>query len=99
MTWPAEPPSTPRTPQWESPPPPPTPSRKTWPIVALAVFLVVALGAVLIGVSSSSSSGSVGPYVYDANKSPAQNINTHWHAALGVYDCDHWMGDASGTGI
>jgi hypothetical protein len=26
-------------------------------------------------------------------------LDTHWHAALGVYNCDHWMGDGSGNGI
>src|SRR5262249_24873387 len=24
---------------------------------------------------------------------------SHLHAALGVYDCDHWVGDQNGTGV
>src|SRR5262245_55451445 len=40
---------------------------------------------------------TVGPYVFD----PARRAKpgTHWHAALGVYDCDHWLGDDTGSGI
>ena len=39
----------------------------------------------------------IGPLVFD----PANPVkaDTHWHAALGVYECDHWMGDDTGTGI
>jgi hypothetical protein len=38
--------------------------------------------------------------VVDAvNPNDPHNKYSHWHAALGVYDCDHWMGDASGPGI
>jgi hypothetical protein len=25
--------------------------------------------------------------------------DTHWHAALGVYTCDHWLGDGTGEGV
>jgi hypothetical protein len=40
---------------------------------------------------------TVGPLVFDpANPSKP---DTHWHAALGVYECDHWLGDETGTGI
>jgi hypothetical protein len=41
-----------------------------------------------------------GPYVADAaHPRDPHNKYSHWHAALGVYDCDHWMGDATGPGI
>ncbi len=39
----------------------------------------------------------MGPFVPDPNDPTKKD--THWHAALGVYDCDHWMGDGSGLGI
>jgi hypothetical protein len=40
---------------------------------------------------------TAGPFVFDpANPTKP---NTHWHAALGVYDCDHWLGDDTGSGI
>jgi hypothetical protein len=40
---------------------------------------------------------TVGPFVSD----PANPLkpDTHWHAALGVYECDHWLGDDTGVGI
>jgi hypothetical protein len=39
----------------------------------------------------------VGPFIPDANNPTKQD--THWHAALGVYYCDHWLGDSTGEGI
>lgn len=33
------------------------------------------------------------------NPNDPHNKYSHWHAALGVYDCDHWMGDKTGSGI
>jgi hypothetical protein len=40
---------------------------------------------------------AVGPFLFDpANPTKP---DTHWHAALGVYDCDNWLGDATGEGI
>jgi hypothetical protein len=39
----------------------------------------------------------VGPYAADPTH--AMKPDTHWHAALGVYDCDHWLGDTRGSGI
>ena len=38
----------------------------------------------------------VGPFLQDSN---GTKKDTHWHAALGVYDCDHWMGDSTGSGV
>jgi hypothetical protein len=38
-----------------------------------------------------------GPFVPDPDN--PTKPDTHWHAALGVYDCDHWLGDSTGTGV
>jgi len=44
-----------------------------------------------------SSLARNGPYVVDQlNARDPHNKYSHWHAALGVYDCDHWMGDTTG---
>jgi len=43
------------------------------------------------------SPGAIGPFVFDPSN--PTKPDTHWHAALGVYDCDHWMGDSTGRGI
>ncbi len=40
---------------------------------------------------------AVGPFLSDPSNPTKKD--THWHAALGVYDCDHWMGDSTGTGV
>jgi hypothetical protein len=40
---------------------------------------------------------TVGPFVTDPLN--PMKADTHWHAALGVYECDHWLGDDTGTGI
>ena len=39
----------------------------------------------------------VGPFLSDPND--PTKADTHWHAALGVYGCDHWLGDHTGAGI
>lgn len=39
----------------------------------------------------------VGPFLTDPNDPTKRD--THWHAALGVYDCNHWMGDTPGSGV
>jgi peptidylprolyl isomerase len=73
--------------------------RTTWWIVAAVAVLAVAGAA--FGVSSrESASSNVLPLVYDASQ-PANskhNIQAHLHAALGVYDCDHFLGDSTGNG-
>ena len=65
-------------------------------------FATIALGAVsIVLVALLSGCGgqawSVGPFVPDPHN--RAKPDTHWHAALGVYDCDHWMGDPPGSGI
>ncbi len=74
-------------------------------VVATALACVVAI--VVIGSSGDGKSGvvispgpgtttNVGPFPFDPNDPTKKD--THWHAALGVYDCDHWMGDSNGSG-
>jgi hypothetical protein len=62
--------------------------------------LVVIAGIALVVYSKATQPAAVGPYVTNQNDaSDPHNKDAHWHAALGVYDCDHWMGDGSGEGI
>jgi hypothetical protein len=64
---------------------------------AIVAGMVLALTA---GSSSTSHAASAGPYVFDFHDSSnPHNADSHWHAALGVYDCGHWLGDRTGTGI
>ncbi len=58
--------------------------------------IVVIAGIALIAYTQATAPAAVGPYLQDANNPTKKD--THWHAALGVYDCDHWMGDSSGAG-
>ena len=58
---------------------------------AALVVLVALLSA------CAGQAWSVGPYLPDPYN--LAKPDTHWHAALGVYDCDHWMGDTRGSGI
>jgi hypothetical protein len=63
----------------------------------LVVAAVLAAGCGGTPWSIAGPVSTVGPFVFDpANPAKA---DTHWHAALGVYDCDHWLGDDSGVGI
>ncbi len=54
-----------------------------------AVIGVIVLVGVALVVDARRSGSAVGP----------QPGRDHWHAALGVYDCNHWLGDSSGKGI
>lgn len=58
--------------------------------------IVIIAGISLIVYTQATKPAEVGPFLSDPNNPTKQN--THWHAALGVYDCDHWMGDSTGTG-
>jgi len=58
--------------------------------------IVVIAGVALIVYARATAPTPVGPYLQ--NSSGTQK-DTHWHAALGVYDCDHWMGDTPGSGV
>jgi cell division septation protein DedD len=57
---------------------------------------VVILGVALVIYARATAPAQVGPFLQNAS---GTKKNTHWHAALGVYDCDHWMGDTPGSGI
>jgi hypothetical protein len=59
--------------------------------------IVVIAGVALIVYARSTAPAAVGPFLPDANNPTKQD--THWHAALGVYGCDHWLGDSTGKGI
>jgi hypothetical protein len=59
--------------------------------------LIVITGIALIVYARATEPTPVGPFVVDQN-SPQQK-DTHWHAALGVYECDHWVGDGTGDGL
>ncbi len=55
-------------------------------------------GGTTTSIAGSPSATAVGPFLPDPND-PAKK-DTHWHAALGVYDCDRWLGDNSnGAGM
>jgi hypothetical protein len=57
--------------------------------------IVVIAGVALIVYTQATKPAAVGPFLQ--NSSGTQK-DTHWHAALGVYDCDHWMSDGSKPG-
>ena len=57
--------------------------------------LVVIVGVALIVYARNSAPSPVGPYVAGSS----HTTDTHWHAALGVYYCDHWLGDSTGEGL
>jgi hypothetical protein len=57
--------------------------------------LVVVVGVVAIVIFRANQPPELGPKLASSSH-PAD----HWHAALGVYDCDHWVGDPSvGNGL
>ena len=59
--------------------------------------IVVIAGIAGIVYTQATKAAPVGPFLADPNNLTKKD--THWHAALGVFDCEHWMGDSSGTGI
>jgi hypothetical protein len=68
--------------------------------MAITIIVLIA-GVALIGYARMTEPEDVGPFVADKSKKPTDKVNveSHWHAALGVWDCDHWVGDGSGDGI
>src|SRR5438477_362997 len=50
-----------------------------WPAL---IGVVVVLGVILIGISRSEISGA---------STPPRINRDHWHAAIGFYDCDHFL--------
>jgi hypothetical protein len=70
----------------------------TWWYGLTALILIAGIALV---VYARANNNDVLPLVFDQNQ-PANsphNIKAHLHAALGVYDCDHWVGDQNGTGV
>jgi hypothetical protein len=61
-------------------------NRTTWLVVGVVLAVGIALTAVF---AASNKASAVGP----------QPGKDHWHAALGVYYCDQWLGDGSGEGV
>ena len=57
--------------------------------------IVVIAGVALIAYTQATKPTPVGPFLQDSS---GTKQNTHWHAALGVYDCDHWMSDGTQPG-
>jgi hypothetical protein len=72
-------------------------ARRTTKAVLLLVASALAAGCGGTPWSIAGPVSTVGPFVID-RANPAK-ADTHWHAALGVYACDHWLGDDTGTGI
>jgi len=75
---------------------------------SLAIAIAAVAGLVVVSGCAGSAHGvaagpittstiAIGPFAPDPNDPTKKD--THWHAALGVFDCDHWMGDSSGPGI
>jgi hypothetical protein len=58
--------------------------------------IVVIAGIALIAYTQATKPSPVGPFLQDSS---GTKKDTHWHAALGVYACDHWMSDGSGAGV
>ncbi len=69
--------------------------RKLIVVAATAAALAV-LGA--CGGSSHPTSASSGSATADSIGPTLSGSDSHWHAALGVYDCDHWLGN-EGPGL
>ena len=70
-----------------------------WWYAITAIILIVGVG--LIVYVRNTQADPEGPFVMDqVNQTNPNNKDSHWHAALGVYDCDHWVGDgSSGDGL
>ena len=61
--------------------------------------IVLIAGVALIVYARAVAPSAVGPYALSADNTCSHGADCHWHAALGVYDCDHWVGDQTGTGL
>jgi hypothetical protein len=62
---------------------------------AITAFVVV-VGIALIVFARASEPPEVGPRLASSSGSRPPD---HWHAALGVYNCDQWVSDGSGDGV
>ena len=70
-----------------------------WWYAITAIILIVGVG--LIVYVRNTQADPEGPFVMDqVNQTNPNNKDSHWHAALGVYDCDKWVSDGvSGDGL
>ncbi len=62
--------------------------------------IVLIAGIALVVYARNTEKAPIGPFVADPNQAPTSNVNlnSHWHTALGVYDCDKWLGnEGNGT--
>jgi hypothetical protein len=59
--------------------------------------IVIIAGIAGIVYTQATKAAPVGPFLADPNNPTKKD--THWHAALGVYLCDHWMGDSATPGV
>jgi hypothetical protein len=66
----------------------------TWWYGLTAIVLIA--GVALVVYARATAPSPVGPFLQDQS---GTKQDTHWHAALGVYDCDHWMGDSPDSGV
>jgi hypothetical protein len=86
------------------PPAGPAPSKSHARVVAGVVALVIvglAIGAVFARANSTGTAFAYGGAsgLDPSNGISAPNLSTHWHAALGVYACDEWLGSDGHPGI
>ena len=59
--------------------------------------IVVIAGIAGIVYTQATKPAAVGPFLADPGNPTKKD--THWHADLGVFLCDHWMGDSATPGV
>src|SRR6476646_9269920 len=59
----------------------------------------MAAAALTAGTNMRSPPDPVRYRLVKINKWNRNKKSTHWHAALGMWDCDKWMSDGSGNGV
>ena len=69
--------------------------QNSWWYGLTAIVIIAGIAGIIY--TQATKPAPVGPFLADPSNPTKKD--THWHAALGVYDCDHWMGDSSGSGI
>jgi hypothetical protein len=69
-------------------------------LAALIALAAGSCGSTGSGTADAPNAEPVAPFVLDTqNPDNPQNADAHWHTALGVFDCDHWVGDTTGEGL
>jgi hypothetical protein len=71
-------------------------SRQTSWWYGLTAIVVIA-GIAGIVFTQATKAAPVGPFL--ANSSNPTKKDTHWHASLGMYNCDRWLSDGTGAGV